>query len=54
MNIKVCLFALMSFLASQFTVTAAELERLKYNHSGLIVDLGVGLWAWPLPILVCG
>ncbi|HVK13395.1 MAG TPA: VCBS repeat-containing protein [Gemmataceae bacterium] len=30
---------------------AAEgLERLKYNHPGLVVDLGVGLWAWPLPM----
>lgn len=24
------------------------LERLKYNHPGLVVDLGVGLWAWPM------
>ncbi len=36
-------------------LTAAEgpvggLERLKYNHPGLVVDLGVGLWAWPLPM----
>jgi hypothetical protein len=38
---------LMSTLASGWT---AELERLKYNHSGLVVDLGVGLWAWPLPM----
>jgi len=21
-----------------------------YNHPGLVVDLGVGLWAWPLPV----
>lgn len=26
-----------------------ELQRLKYNHPGLVVDLGVGLWAWPVP-----
>ena len=26
------------------------LERLKYNHPGLVVDLGVGLWAFPLPM----
>lgn len=25
------------------------LERLSYNHPGLVVDLGVGLWAWPIP-----
>jgi hypothetical protein len=23
---------------------------LKYNHPGLTVDLGVGLWAWPIPM----
>ncbi len=28
----------------------ANLERLRYNHLGLIVDLGVGLWASPLPM----
>jgi hypothetical protein len=27
------------------TGSAAELERVKYNHPGLTVDLGVGLWA---------
>ncbi|NBV33581.1 MAG: VCBS repeat-containing protein [Proteobacteria bacterium] len=27
-----------------------SLERLKYNHTGLIVDLAVGLWAEPLPM----
>jgi len=26
------------------------LERLKYNNPGLVVDLGVGLWAFPLPM----
>lgn len=26
------------------------LERVKYNHPGLAVDLGVGLWAFPSPI----
>ncbi|MFA5382857.1 MAG: VCBS repeat-containing protein [Candidatus Micrarchaeia archaeon] len=25
-------------------------ERVKFNNPGLIVDLGVGLWAYPLPI----
>lgn len=29
---------------------AAELERVPYRHPGLIVDLGVGLWAFPLPM----
>jgi len=27
-----------------------RLERVQYNHPGLVVDLGVGLWAWPLPM----
>jgi hypothetical protein len=29
---------------------ADGLERLKYNNPGLAVDLGVGLWAYPLPM----
>lgn len=27
-----------------------KLQRLKYNNPGLVVDLGVGLWAWPMPM----
>lgn len=27
-----------------------DIARLKYNNPGLVVDLGVGLWAWPLPM----
>jgi hypothetical protein len=30
--------------------TGRDFEPMKYNHSGLVVDLGVGLWAWPLPM----
>ncbi len=33
-----------------FVATAQPLTRLKYNHPGLTVDLGVGLWAFPLPM----
>lgn len=29
---------------------AEDLVRLPYNHPGLVVDLGVGLWAFPLPM----
>ncbi|MDD4871383.1 MAG: VCBS repeat-containing protein [Kiritimatiellae bacterium] len=29
---------------------ASELQRLQYNNPDLTVDLGVGLWAWPLPM----
>lgn len=31
-------------------VAAPEVTQLSYNHPGLITDLGVGLWAWPLPM----
>jgi len=31
-------------------VAQSELPRLKHNSPGLLVDLGVGLWAWPLPM----
>jgi hypothetical protein len=27
----------------------SDLQPLTYNHPGLVVDLGVGLWAWPIP-----
>src|SRR3954465_1693514 len=30
------------------TPTDAGLEPLRYNNPGLVVDLGVGLWAWPV------
>ena len=39
-----------ALLSVNFTSRAASLERLKFNHPGLVVDLGVGLWAWPLPM----
>ncbi len=29
---------------------AEELKRLRHNNPGLVVDLGVGLWAFPLPM----
>jgi hypothetical protein len=28
----------------------APMTKLAYNHPGLVTDLGVGLWAWPLPM----
>ena len=33
---------------------ATDLERIKYNNPGLKVDLGVGLWAWPMPVVGTG
>src|SRR3954451_16731174 len=41
-------FAILAF--TRANAAAQGLERLKYNHPGLVVDLGVGLWAWPLPM----
>lgn len=36
-------------LALAFATARAEgLTRLRFNHPGLTVDLGVGLWAWPV------
>lgn len=40
--------ALGLILALAFPVVA--LERVKFNHPGLTVDLAVGLWAWPVPV----
>ena len=40
-------FVFLSFVKG--IAQADDLEKLAYNHSGLIVDLGVGLWAWPIP-----
>ena len=31
-------------------LAAEALDRVKFNHPGLTVDLGVGLWAWPVPV----
>ncbi len=52
-NNTLSFFAGLSFLfcfltQAGFTI-ADELEPLRYNHPGLVVDLGVGLWAWPIP-----
>ncbi len=44
---------LVLFLAGFATTAVADEHRLQplaYNQPDLIVDLGVGLWAWPLPM----
>lgn len=46
-------FLLMLFLGLSVKGAAtgtAGLPRLPYNHPGLVTELGVGLWAWPLPM----
>lgn len=36
-------------LAAGVVAQESPLQPLAYNHPGLVVDLGVGLWAWPIP-----
>lgn len=53
-------FALVSLAASPAVAANAPaagsapagggFSKLPYNHPGLVTDLGVGLWAWPLPM----
>lgn len=42
---------LFAILASPALLFANDLEPLKYQHGASQVDLGVGLWAWPLPMV---
>ncbi|MDO5580293.1 MAG: FG-GAP-like repeat-containing protein [Planctomycetia bacterium] len=53
MKTIIALCASFVFLLGGFVNTysqGAELERIKYNNPGLVVDLAVGLWAWPVPV----
>jgi len=47
LSLAICFAALNSVAA---TASAEELQRLSYNDPDLVVDLGVGLWAFPLPM----
>jgi len=49
MMIRILCFPIALLLVSS-PASAQDLTRLKYNHPGLVVDLGVGLWAFPLPM----
>jgi len=47
------LFSRVAALALMFSAARAAdetLPRLAYNNPGALADLGVGLWAWPLPM----
>ncbi len=46
--------ALTVLTAAILPASAQNLDRIKYNNPGLTVDLGVGLWAWPVPCDVDG
>lgn len=41
---------LMFLLGYNLPAYSQQLEPLSYNNPDLLVDLGVGLWAWPLPM----
>ncbi len=43
-------WALTVLLLVPFVRADERMSQLKYNNPGLLVDLGVGLWAWPLPM----
>lgn len=42
--------ALLGTTVAAETLPDSNLQRVRYNHPGLTVDLGVGLWAQPLPV----
>jgi hypothetical protein len=47
---KTPILAALAFIIPLHAQPAEALERLQYNNPGLTVDLGVGLWAFPLPM----
>src|SRR5471032_614436 len=47
---KIILSVLTLSLVAHFGARAQGLKRIKYNNPGLVVDLGAGLWAFPLPM----
>lgn len=47
--IVAALLLLLPTAHAQFS-DGSKLSRVKYNHPGLVTDLGVGLWAQPLPV----
>ena len=49
-NIFLCVAVLSISIPGAAEGNALEASRLAYNHPGLVVDLGVGLWAQPLPM----
>lgn len=51
-ELTIALIALASWTATAANAQQRDwkMQPLKYNHPGLEVDLGVGLWAFPLPM----
>ncbi len=50
MKIKIVCICITIYMLCCSEVFNQKLEPLSYNNPGLLVDLGVGLWAWPLPM----
>ncbi len=50
MELKKSFIRALAFAFAVPLVGAGDLRRLEHNHPDLLVDLGVGLWAWPLPM----
>lgn len=50
----ICFLSVLIYISCNTTQKKVSIEDdlipLKYNHPGLIVDLAVGLYAWPLPM----
>lgn len=46
----VFLVTITGFLLSSLAQTSINDARLKYNHPGLVTDLGTGLWGAPIPV----
>ncbi|MFM8934222.1 MAG: hypothetical protein ACKOS8_20345, partial [Gemmataceae bacterium] len=42
--------ALLGLLVWGQTNAEGKLERMAFNHPGLVTDLAVGLWSFPLPM----
>jgi hypothetical protein len=47
---RVSIAIALAVCATSAVSLGADLVRLRYNHPELVVDLGVGLWAFPMPI----
>jgi hypothetical protein len=50
MKLRPSLVALALCLGASLPAAEEVLPRLAYHNPGLLTDVGVGLWAWPLPI----
>src|SRR5471032_543477 len=50
MKLRLDLFVLALLAIVPGRAAEGKFSRIAYNNPGLVVDLGVGLWAWPLPM----